>query len=78
MNTRELYPEGTNFVHGIMLFGNPMIAVIDTPSETYPEGAECPLHKRQHNSHGWYICLTLDQVYNAYGPVAFENDDGAF
>lgn len=27
------------------------------PTEQYPDGSECPVHKRVHQSHGWYVCL---------------------
>ena len=81
-NTRDLYPKGTNFIHGVLhnvgVPGKQMQVITDTPCETYPEGSECPACERQHNSHGWYICLTMEQVYDAYGPVVIENDNREF
>ncbi len=81
-NVRDLYPEGTTFVNGVPdvetgYFG----FCVNTPSELYPEGCECPMHHRQHNSHGWYVCLSMQQAYDAFGPFVLVNDgnfsDGA-
>ncbi len=33
------------------------IFFIEEPTKQFPEGSECPLHKRVHSSHGWYVCL---------------------
>lgn len=30
---------------------------IDVPTDEWPEGSVCPVHKRVHNSHGWYVCV---------------------
>lgn len=30
---------------------------VTEPTEEWPEGSECPVHRRVHSSHGWYICL---------------------
>lgn len=38
---------------------NRVIRHITEPTEEYPEGSECPIHKRQHDSHGWYVCVEL-------------------
>jgi hypothetical protein len=79
MVTREqaesFYPEGTVFVNGAMDAREGYLGfVVDTPSDLYPHGSECPLHERQHNSHGWYVCLTMAQAYDAFGPFALVND----
>lgn len=36
----------------------PNVVYLEEPTKEWPEGSECPLHKKVHSAHGWYVCLT--------------------
>jgi hypothetical protein len=34
-----------------------LVEYVTEPSEQWPEGSECPVHRRVHSAHGWYVCV---------------------
>jgi hypothetical protein len=59
-DTAMLYATHPNYIVYVSYEGK-KVRMLETPNKQYPEGSECPIHNRVHNSHGWYVCLMEEE-----------------